>query len=82
MLCFLIVDDPVVAVDDVLVQELFASLDVQGGEPLVGERIKVHVVTDLPIVEGAADLHLSVSWASVVELEDVRLLAESSFVEG
>ena len=81
-LWLLVIHDPGLAVHDVLVQELFACFDVQGDEPLVGEGIEVHVVADLPIVEGATDLYLPVSWASVVELEDLRLLAEGGFVEG
>lgn len=81
-LWLLVIHHPGVAVHDVLVQEFFTCFDVQGDEPLVGEGVEVHVVADFPIVEGAADLYLSMPWASVVELEDLRLLAEGGFVEG
>ena len=70
------VSDPVVVIDDVLVEVLFSNLQVKGDEPLVGKWIELHVMSLVPVVHGATDLDFVMSWASVVEHENLRLLAE------
>ena len=39
--------------------------------------VELHVVLDLPAIERAAELDLTVAWAPVVEVEGVGLFLES-----
>jgi hypothetical protein len=69
-LTLLLVDGPFFIVDDVLVGVLTAG-KVNRGEPLISDVIKLHLVTLLPVVERAADLHDLMSRAPVVKPERV-----------
>lgn len=68
---FLLVDYPFVIVDDVLVGVL-ASRKVQGSEPLISVVVELHLVTLLPVVKRAANMHALMSWSPVVKSERVR----------
>jgi len=65
-LTLFLVDDPFFIVDDVLVGVLTAG-KVNSGEPLISDVIELHLVTLLPAVERAANLHDLMSWAPVVK---------------
>jgi len=50
--------------------------------PLIGESIKLHFVTFAPLVHGTTNLDFAVSWTSVVEHENLWLLAVLYPVKG
>ena len=78
----LVVDDPVLVVDDVLVHVCLADLEVHVQEPLVRDGVELHVVAHLPVIHGAADLDLLVLGASIVQHEHLwLLLLVADFVE-
>lgn len=78
---FLFVGHPLVVVDDILVEKLLANFAVKGDEPLVGELIKFHIMSLFPVVHRSANLNFVVSGTSVVEHENLWLLAEHSLVK-
>jgi hypothetical protein len=81
-LWLLIIDDPVFVINNILVEMLGTTLQVNVDKPLVGEAIECHVVADVPLVHGAAKLHFLVSWTSVMKHEDLRLFRVFFLIEG
>lgn len=80
-LWLIVVDNPVVIIDDILVVVLLRLLNMHDLEPLVGEWIKGQVVPHLPVVEGTTKLDPVVSWSSVRESECVTHLVERQLIE-
>lgn len=58
LLGLLVIDDPIVAICNILVEVLLAWLKVNHDEPLVCEVVERHVVAHLPVVERSTELHL------------------------
>ena len=74
----LLVDNPGLVVDDVLVGVL-ATGEVAGDEPLVGIVIELQLVALLPVIEAADDVHTLVARSPVVQPEGVgRPFVDSS----
>lgn len=74
----LVIHDPVLVVDDILVEVFVADLERELNEPLVGDRVELHLVADLPIVHAAAELNLVVTRAPVVQQEELWPLVVGS----
>jgi hypothetical protein len=64
-LSFLLINNPVCVLDHVLV-EVVTPCKLQWYEPLRSNRIKLHVVSLVPLIKGAADLHLLVLGTPIV----------------
>ena len=67
----IVIDNPIMLIDDVLEEVLVTWPHVHHEEPLVRERIKVHLVSHSPVIHRAAELHAVVSWSSVRQGEGV-----------
>lgn len=65
----LVIHDPVLVVDDILVEVFIANLERDLNEPLVRDRVKLHLMADLPFVHAAAKLNLVVARTPVVQQE-------------
>ena len=79
---FILINYPIVIINDIFIEVFFSGLEMQSYEPLVGEWVVVHFVSCLPLVEGSAQLDSSVSWSTILEHEGEWLLVESCSIEG
>ena len=77
-----LVNNPVSAIQNVFIEVLHAWFKVNCHEPLVSEGIKLHIVFDLPVIEGAAKLDTFVARSSVLNGKSLWLLVVSSGIEG
>ncbi len=64
-LSFLLINNPVCVLDHVLV-EVVTPCKLQWYKPLRSNRIKLHVVSLVPLIKGAADLNLLVLGTTIV----------------